>query len=290
MRYTVFLSLVATAAALPGTDITPSSSAPAVSEARTVRVTQKSTVLIHASVFASTLIVLPEEEKIAAVFEGDKSNWRYDTAKVSTRYLSIKPTAANVKTDLHIVSDHGNSYSFLLEEVSGQSGTSAAYDSKIFLEAGDQPMKESLSKLPAFVPAEELEKYKQQAVEAREALAAGLEKQQQALDRQQLRMQTETEAFRAAYPTKLRFDFHWDAKGGQQLGVEQIWADDKFTYIRANPQETAALYEVKDKEPSLVNFDYHSGLYTVPKRISRGYLAIGKRKMDFWEAGPQAAQ
>ena len=286
MRYLALVSLVATTAALSGADLAPTS-APAASEARTVRVTQKSTVLIRASVFASTLIVLPEEEKIAAVFEGDKSNWRYDTAKVSTRYLSIKPTAANVKTDLHIVSDHGNSYSFLLEEVSGQSGTGAAYDSKIFLEAGDQAMKESLVKLPAFVPVEELEKYKRQATQAREELTAGLERQQEALDRQQLRMQTETEAFRAAYPAQLRFDFQWDARLGQKLGVQQIWADDKFTYIKAKPQETAALYEIKDSKPSLVNFDYHDGLYTVAKRIARGYLAIGKRKMDFWEATAQ---
>ena len=289
MRYAVLIALITTTA-LHGGDVTPNSAAPAVTEARTVRVTQKSTVLIHASVFASTLIVLPEEEKIAAVFEGDKSNWRYDTAKVSTRYLSIKPTAPNVKTDLHIVSDHGNSYSFLLEEVSGQNNTNAAYDPKIFLEAADQAMKESLVKLPAFVPVEELEQYKQQAAQAKEELAAGLEKQQQALDRQQLRMQTETEAFRAAYPAKLRFDFQWDAKLGQKLGVEQIWADDRFTYIKANPQETAALYELKDKKPSLVNFDFHDGLYTVPKRIARGYLAIGKRRMDFWESGAQAAQ
>jgi type IV secretion system protein VirB9 len=271
---------------LSAADLAPSS-APAASEARTVRVTQKSTVLIRANVFASTLIVLPEEEKIAAVFEGDKSNWRYDTAKISTRYLSIKPTAANVKTDLHIVSDHGNSYSFLLEEISGQSGTGAAYDAKIFLEAGDHAMKESLVKLPAFVPVEELEKYKQQAALARNELAAGLERQQEALDRQQLRMQTETEAFRSAYPAQLRFDFQWDAKLGQRLGVQQIWADDKFTYIKARPQETAALYEIKDNKPSLVNFDYHDGLYTVAKRIARGYLAIGKRKMDFWEAAAQ---
>ena len=286
MRYLALVSLLATTAALSGADLAPSS-ALAASEARTVRVTQKSTVLIRANVFASTLIVLPEEEKIAAVFEGDKSNWRYDTAKISTRYLSIKPTAANVKTDLHIVSDHGNSYSFLLEEVSGQSGTGAAYDAKIFLEAGDQAIKESLVKLPAFVPVEELEKYKQQAALARNELAAGLERQQEALDRQQLRLQTETEAFRAAYPAQLRFDFQWDAKLGQRLGVQQIWADDKFTYIKAKPQETAALYEIKDNKPSLVNFDYHDGLYTVAKRIARGYLAIGKRKMDFWEAAAQ---
>ena len=60
MRYAVLIALMTTAA-LHGGDVTPNSAAPAVTEARTVRVTQKSTVLIRASVFASTLIVLPEE-------------------------------------------------------------------------------------------------------------------------------------------------------------------------------------------------------------------------------------
>ena len=278
----VLFFLVSVAAIAADNPPTPTSSAPAVSEARTVLVTQKSTVLIRTSVFASTLIVLPEEEKIATVFEGDKSNWRYDTAKVSTRYLSIKPIAANVKTDLHVVSDHGNSYSFLLQEVSGQAG--AAYDSKVFLEAGDRAMKESLLKQPTFVPAEEADRYKQQAALAKEELQKGLDQQQQALDRQQARLQTDTEAFRASYPAKLRFPYQWDPKAAQKLGVQQIWTDDKFTYIRATPQETPALYEIKDNKPSLVNYDYRNGLYTVHKLIERGYLAVGKAKMDFWTA------
>jgi type IV secretion system protein VirB9 len=281
MRLISVLLFVASVA-LTAADIapTPTSSAPAVSEARTVLVTQKSTVLIRTSVFASTLIVLPEEEKIATVFEGDRSNWRYDTAKISTRYLSIKPIAPNIKTDLHVVSDHGNSYSFLLQEVSSEAGV--AYDSKVFLEAGDQAIKDSLLKLPVFVPAEEADKYKQQAAQAREELQKGLDQQQQALDRQQSRLQADTETFRATYPAKLRFPYQWDAKAAQKLGVQQIWTDDKFTYIRADPQETPALYEIKDNQPSLVNYDYRNGLYTVPKLIEHGYLAVGKAKMDFW--------
>jgi type IV secretion system protein VirB9 len=285
MRYTSLLFFVAAAALIAADHTpTPTAAAPAVSEARTVLVTQKSTVLIRTSVFASTLIVLPKEEKIATVFEGDKSNWRYDTSKVSTRYLSIKPIAPNVKTDLHVVSDHGISYSFQLQEVSGLAG--AAYDSKVFLEAGDQAMEDALLKLPAFVPADEADKYRQQASLAREELQKGLAQQQQAIDRQQARLEAESEAFRATYPAKLRFVYQWDPKAAQKLGVEQIWADDKFTYIRAKPRETPALYEVKDKKPSLVNFDYRNGLYTVPKLIERGYLAVGKDKMEFW-AAPQ---
>ena len=92
--------------------------APVAQEARTVKVTLKSTVPIHASILQSTLLVLPEEEKIAEVFVGDKEFWHFETTKISTRYLSIKPLATGVKTDLHIISDHGVSYSFLLDEVS----------------------------------------------------------------------------------------------------------------------------------------------------------------------------
>jgi hypothetical protein len=50
------------------------------------------------------------------------------------------------------------------------------------------------------------------------------------------------------------------------------------------PGEAPTLYEVKDGKPSLVNFDFANGLYTVSKRIERGYLAIGKQRMDFWES------
>jgi len=42
-----------------------------------------------------------------------------------------------------------------------------------------------------------------------------------------------------------------------------------------------ALYEVKDKKPSLINFDFANGLYTVPKDVDAGYLAIGKQRVDF---------
>ena len=141
----------------------------AVREARTVKVTQKSTVTIDTGVLQSTLLVLPEDEKIAAVFEGDKENWRYDTTKLSGRFLSVKPTAAGVSTDLHIISDHGNSYSFILREVSGKAG--AAFDSKVFLEAADDATRASIVKLPLFVPVDEVERYRKQAEEARAAAA-----------------------------------------------------------------------------------------------------------------------
>ncbi len=41
------------------------------------------------------------------------------------------------------------------------------------------------------------------------------------------------------------------------------------------------LYELKDGKGSLINFDYSDGLYTVPKELDNGYLAIGKKRVDF---------
>ena len=83
----------------------------------------------------------------------------------------------------------------------------------------------------------------------------------------------------------MHFDYTWDQAKGKALGLQQIWRDDKFTYLRGQFQETPALYEVKDKKPSLINFDFNAGLYTVPKELDNGYLAIGKQKVEFHRTG-----
>jgi type IV secretion system protein VirB9 len=269
-------------AAEPATP-TPAAVAP---EARTVKVTLKSTVPIHASILESTLLVLPDEEKIAEVFVGDKEFWHFETTKISTRYLSIKPLAPGVKTDLHIISDHGVSYSFVLDEVSNQPNLQC--DSKVFIEPGDDAIRDSLAQLPHFVPADLLDRYKQDAAQAQSEARETKLRAQKAAEIQQAKSAADTEAFRASFPSKLQFSYRWNDKTAKKLGVQQIFADDKFTYIRADPQETPALYEVKENKPSLVNFDFAHGLYTVSKRIDHGYLAIGKTKLEFWRSDSQA--
>ena len=63
---------------------------------------------VRAGLLQSTLIVLPAEEKVANVFAGDTVNWVFDGGHVASRFISVKPKAANAATDIHIVSDHGN--------------------------------------------------------------------------------------------------------------------------------------------------------------------------------------
>ncbi|MGB0124634.1 MAG: TrbG/VirB9 family P-type conjugative transfer protein [Silvibacterium sp.] len=240
---------------------------------RTVVVSESSPPpVVRAALLQSTLIVLPPEEKVANVFAGDTVDWVFDGGHVASRFVSIKPKLASSTTDVHIISDHGNEYTLELQEVSGDGDPH--FDSKVFITPGDTAAKEKLIELPVFVPASELDQAKQQIAAAKAAEAATLKAEQ-----------TKEEAYRSQYPGTLHFDYTWDKSKGDQLGLQQIWRDDKFTYLRGQFQETPALYEVKDKKPSLINFDFNNGLYTVPKKLDNGYLAIGKQKVEFHRTG-----
>jgi len=224
--------------------------------------------VIRAGLLQSTLILLPAEEKIATVFGGDTVDWVFDGGHVASRFISVKPKLANTTTDIHIVSDHGNEYTLQLQEISGDAD--AHFDSKVFIVPGDKAAKDRLTDMPVFVPAAELDKAKQEAVAAKAAQAAEVKAEE-----------SKAETYRSQYPGSLHFDYSWDQKKGKQLGLQQIWHDDKFTYLRGQFQETPALYELKDKKGSLINFDYNAGLYTVPKQLDNGYLTIGKQKVEF---------
>ena len=240
---------------------------------RTVMVTEAETPpQVRAGLLQSTLIVLPAEEKVASVFAGDTVNWIFDGGHVASRFISVKPKTTNAATDMHIISDHGNEYTLQLKEVS--SDPDPHFDSKVFLNPGDQAGKDRLAQLPVFVPAAELDKAKQEAATAKAAQTAEVKAEQ-----------AKAEQYRSEYPGSLHFDYVWDEKKAKELGLQQIWRDDKFTYLRGQFQETPALYEVKDKKPSLINFDFNGGLYTVPKLLDNGYLAIGKQKVEFHRVG-----
>jgi type IV secretory pathway VirB9-like protein len=262
------LALAASAASASGPG-TPEAKHLQANAPRTITVSETDTPpVVRAGLLQSTLIQLPDQEKVANVFAGDTVDWVFDGGHVASRFISIKPKLANSTTDVHIVSDHGNEYTLQLREVSGDDDPH--FDSKIFIAPGDKAAKDRLAELPVFVPAAELDKAKQETAAAKAAEAATLRAEQ-----------SKEEAYRSQYPGSLHFDYTWDKPKGKELGLQAIWRDDKFTYLRGQFQETPALYEVKDKKPSLINFDFANGLYTVPKKLDNGYLAIGKQKVEF---------
>ncbi len=266
----VFVSFVialATASASASTTPEPHHLQP--NAPRSVTVTEAETPpVIRAGLLQSTLILLPAEEKIATVFGGDTVDWVFDGGHVASRFISVKPKLANTSTDIHIVSDHGNEYTLQLQEISADAD--AHFDAKVFIVPGDKAAKDRLTDMPVFVPAAELDKAKQEATAAKAAQAAELKAEA-----------AKAETYRSQYPGSLHFDFTWDEKKGKELGLQQIWHDDKFTYLRGQFQETPALYELKDGKGSLINFDFNAGLYTVPKELDNGYLTIGKKRVDF---------
>src|SRR5690348_15584431 len=193
---------------------------------RTIAVSEADTPpVVRAGLLQSTLILLPAEEKVANVFAGDTVDWVFDGGHVASRFISIKPKLANSITDVHIVSDHGNEYTLQLREVSGDDDPH--FDSKIFIIPGDKAAKDRLAELPVFVPAAELDKVKQEAAAAKAAQAATLKAEK-----------TQEEAYRSQYPGSLHFDYTWNKSKGRGLGLQAIWRDDKFTYLRGRFQET----------------------------------------------------
>ncbi len=275
MKLTIFLIFVACGIATAADIASQPVLIPNAPRTLVVRDSQTPPV-IRAALLQSTLIVLPEQEKVATVFGGDTASWIFDGGHVPSRFLSIKPKIASGSTDVHIVSDHGNEYTLQLKEVTGD--VDPHFDSKVFLQPGSQEAKEKLIQLPVFLPAAEVQEkvnHLQKEAEAAKTAPADEEK----------RAQRDAEQYRSAYPSKLRFDYAWDRAKASKLGLQEIWRDDKFTYLRGHFQEAPALYEVKDGKGSWINFDFLDGLYTVPKMLDQGYLAIGKQRMDFRRTG-----
>lgn len=222
----------------------------------------------------STLLVLPPEEKVATVFGGNTEDWAFNAGHVATRYVSVKPRAeaAKTSTNVHIISDHGNEYTLELQEVSGDPNPS--FDMTVMLVAADKDAQKQIADAPVFLPAAEVkEKEDRLEKEVADAQAKATADRKAAQDAQ--------EKYASTYPSNLNFDYSWDKNRARTLGVRQIWDDGKFTYIQGKFEEPPVVYELKDKKGSIINFDFSNGLYTIPKLLQNGYVAIGKAKVDF---------
>jgi type IV secretion system protein VirB9 len=220
---------------------------------------------LHASLRETTLIVLPASEKAMGVFCGDKTYWNVDVIPGAERYVAVKPSKAGISTDIHIVTDHNNSYTF--QAVEGGGGPIAL---KVFVKPADAS---SLEKPPVFVAASEVTGLKQQLAEAQAAL-------KKVQDTSAVELKTKSEQFRAEYPDTMQFVYSFK-KDKAPFHVQAVWHDDRFTYIRAHPEEAPALYELKDGKPNLIQFELRpDGLYFIPKILDRAYLEIGKQRLD----------
>lgn len=236
--------------------------------ARVVAYGERDVVPVQAKIRYTTLIVLPKNEAILDFTCGDKEFW---VVNGNANFAYVKPAKPKSETNLNLITASGNVYSFVLREVSETAG--AEPDLKVFVELKEESMLAAINGQPKFVPAAQIEDFRQQIEIAKEEARQAKEQAQASLEREIGRLRSE-------YPGKLQHTYRF-APADKLFKVSAIYHDGKFTYIRADPQETPALYEMKDGKPNLIEFQFEDGVYTVPKVLDHGYLAIGKKKFNF---------
>lgn len=223
------------------------------STARTVKYNSRDIVAIKAKMRYTTMIQLPANEKIMDVATGDKDYWIIDAVQ---NFCFLHPAKPGIQSNLNLITDHGNVYSFTLQEVSTEP------DLKVIVQPTDSSVLASLSGGPKFVDASEADAYRQQAQLA----------QTQARDA--------VNRFRSEYPTKqVKFDYRY--KNQSPFNVSAMYHDDQFTYIKTDSNEKFSLYELKDTGPNLVNFELRDGTYVIAKVLDKGYLEIGNKRLQF---------
>lgn len=235
---------------------------------RLVRYRERDVVPIKAKLRHATLIVLPEDEKILDFIVGDRDFWVVEGVQ---NFAYIKPSKESAQSNLNLITAAGNVYSFSLHEISKTEG--AKPDLKIFVQPAERSTLARITAQPRFVPADQV-----RVAEQRLAEVQGWAERTAADAREEARKQSED--FQTEYPFQLDFGYEFD-QNRKPFRVSTIYTDSRFTYIRADPQETPALYELRDGKPSLIEFDFRDGLYVIPKILNRGYLAIGKKKFPF---------
>lgn len=241
---------------------------PSASTATVMQYGERDVLRLKAKLRYTTLIVLPKNEQILDFTCGDKEFWIVNGTQ---NFAYVKPARVNSQTNLNLITASGNVYSFVLSEVSGTPG--AEPDLKVFVEPKEDSMIAAINGTPKFVPAGQIDDYRQQVDLAKQETRATKSNAQAAIDR-------EVGKFRADYPSGLKFTYHFE-RDTKPFLVTAMYHDDKFTYIQASPQETPALYETKDGKPNLINFEYRNGTYVVGKILDSGYLTIGKAHMNF---------
>src|SRR5271155_193451 len=125
--------------------------------ARTVQYHSQDIVPIRAKVKYTTLIELPMTEKIMEAATGDKEFWIVD---VVGNFCFVHPAKQGISSNLNLITDKGNIYSFTLQDISATSPTISP-DLKVIVEPADRSALVAANGPAQFVPAAQLEQSRQ---------------------------------------------------------------------------------------------------------------------------------
>ena len=224
----------------------------------------------RARVRFATAIVLDPGERILDWVCGDAEYWSVQGA---ANLAFVKPSAEGIETNVTLVTDKGNVYTLRFRELGDSEGEP---DLKLFLRPKESPAQGAVQLEPLrFEPRGAAAEFERQAEQARQ-------ESRQAQEQARRDAEEQIEEYRSAYPRSLRFDYELDRDAHEEpFRVAAMWLDDRFTYIRADPEEAPALYESRDGKPSMVPYDFSDGLYVTRRPLADGWLQIGKRRLRF---------
>ena len=214
---------------------------------------------------------------------GDSEYWHLTGA---ANLAFLKPIAEGVTTNVALVCESGKIYSFLVSE-SGASNPHLVV--RIGAQGDTDPRISAAGHEPAFVARSQVADYQQMAESAIETAQAAQVDADTRIAEARALAANESESFRAEYPTRLKFPYRLEDKALKwPFLVEGMWHDGRFTYLRANAQESPALYEEKDGKPALVAYDLgEDGLYIARHVLGNGWLQIGKQKVRWRFTAPE---
>ena len=171
----------------------------------------------------------------------------------------MHPAKAGIRSNLNLITDKGNIYSFTLEDVSNQN---ADPDLKVIVQPSDESSIAASAGPAQYVPVSEVTTAQNQMRELQSQIV-------QTIDQ-----------YKDKYRGQLKFDYRYK-ENEAPFNIASIFHDDRFTYIKSDAQEKFTLYEVRDGAPNLINYDLRDGTYVIPKILDRGYVEIGKKRMEF---------
>ena len=220
----------------------------------------------------TTVIQLPPRENILDFIVGDSEYWHLTGA---ANLAFLKPIGEGFTTNVALVCESGRIYAFHVTERD-------AFP-HLIVRVGADPDSDTTpvgAPVPAFVARSRVVEYQLMAEESPAAVHAAQREAEAQIAAMRQDATAQVDQFRATYPTRLQSPYDLEDKAARwPFLVQGMWHDGQFTYVRSTAQETPALYENKDGQPSLIPYDLEQdGLFVVRRLAGRGWLQIGRER------------
>ena len=227
--------------------------------ARTVQYHAQDIVPIRARMKYTTLIVVPPTEKIMEAATGDKDFWIVD---VVGSFCFVHPAKQGISSNLNLITDKGNIYSFTLQDVSG---TSLAPDLKVMIEPCG-PQSRPRMDLPSTSRPPRSSTCRSSLPRSRATSG---------------RRWTSTRPL-----TRYRSSSTMSTRRTKLLSTSSpSTTTTSSPTSRTNAPEKFSVYDIKDGKPNLITYDLREGTYIIPIVLQNGYVQLGNKKMQFSRKG-----